>query len=157
MFFQGFFRNSLNYTKKKKKKNLLFPEMRVTRKIYTQAAANLFFYRYSGDILFSFLIFFAFFILVFCLFICLFFLKIKMYIPIHIWQYGRVSDKKIFTRPISGNNTTFIVASRSSLFLEKVNFLKLTIKTGLNHVKLFHSRESRHHHNYFIDLVLMYL
>ena len=39
--------------------------MRVTRKIYTQAAANLFFYRFSGDILFSFLISFAFFILVF--------------------------------------------------------------------------------------------
>ena len=37
--------------------------MRVTRKIYTQAAANLFFYRFSGDILF--LISFAFFILVF--------------------------------------------------------------------------------------------
>ena len=156
MFFSGLFRSSLSYTKKKK---VLFPEMRVTRKIYTQAAANLFFYRFSGDILFSFLISFAFLFLFFCLFLCLFFLKIKVYIPIHIRQCGRVSDKKIFTRPISRNKTTFlpIVASPSSLFLEKVNFLKLTIKTGLNHVKLFHSRESRHHQNYFIDLVLMYL
>ena len=154
MFFQGFFRNSLNYTKKKKK-SFVSGNAGDEKNLHPGSRKFIFlsiFRRYS----LLFFNFFCFFYSCF-LFVCLFFLKIKMYIPIHIRQYGRVSDKKIFTRPISGNNTTFIVASRSSLFLEKVNFLKLTIKTGLNHVKLFHSRESRHHHNYFIDLVLMYL
>ena len=33
---------------------LLFPEMRVTKKIFTQAAANLFFNQFFGDILFFF-------------------------------------------------------------------------------------------------------
>ena len=32
---------------KAKKKTLLFPEMRVTKKIFTQAAAKNFFYRFS--------------------------------------------------------------------------------------------------------------
>ena len=41
---------------------LLFPEMRVTRGISTWAAANLFFYRFSGDIIFSSLVSLAFFI-----------------------------------------------------------------------------------------------
>ena len=41
---------------------LLFPEMRVTRGIFTWAAANLFFYRFSGDIIFSSLVSLAFFL-----------------------------------------------------------------------------------------------
>ena len=52
-------------------KKLLFLEMRVTKKIFTGAAANLLFNRFSGDILFSSVISFVFFgILVF--FVCLF-------------------------------------------------------------------------------------
>ena len=42
-----------------------------------------------------------------CLFICCF-LKLKMYILIHIRLCGRVSYKKIFTWPISGNQTSFL-------------------------------------------------
>ena len=83
--------------------------MQMTRKIFTRATASLFFNRFSGDILFSSLVSFAFFILVF-LFVCLFvcsFLKLKMYILLHIRLCGRVSDNKIFTRPISGNKTFF--------------------------------------------------
>ena len=57
-----------------KKKKLLFPEMRVTRKIFTRAAANLFFLiRFSGDILFSSLVAFAFFVFLFFVLLCLFF------------------------------------------------------------------------------------
>ena len=72
---------------------LLFPEMRVTRKILTRAAATSFFNRFSGDILFYALVSFAFFVfLFFCLFV--YFLKLKMYILINIRLCGRVSDKK---------------------------------------------------------------
>ena len=52
-----------------------------------------FFNRFSGDILFSSLVFFCFFW--FLLFVCLFvFFKLKMYILIHIWLCGRLNDKK---------------------------------------------------------------
>ena len=60
--------------------------------------------RFSSDILFSTLVSFAFYVLVFFLF---FFFKLKIYILIHIRLCGWVSDKKNFTRPISGNKTTF--------------------------------------------------
>ena len=40
-----------------------------------------------------------------CFFVC--FLKLKIYILIHIRLCGRVSNKKIFTRPICRNKTTF--------------------------------------------------
>ena len=74
----------------KKKKILLFPEMHMTRKIITGVAANLFFNRFFGYILFSsFLLFIYFF---FCFFVC--FLKLKLYILIQIRLCGRVSDKK---------------------------------------------------------------
>ena len=52
---------------------LLFPEMQVTRKILTRAAANSFFNRFSGDILFYALVSFAFFVFLFFLLVCLFF------------------------------------------------------------------------------------
>ena len=71
-----------------------------------------FFNRSSGNILFSSSVSFSFFwnLVFFCfwffwLFVC--FLKLKIYILIHIRLCGRVSDKKIFTRPISGNKATF--------------------------------------------------
>ena len=75
--------------------------MQVTNKIFTRAAANLFFksifQRYS-------IFFFSFFCCFFCLFVCL--LKLKIYILLHSRLWGRVENKKHFTRPISGNKTT---------------------------------------------------
>ena len=73
----------------KKKKILLFPEMHMTRKIITGVAANLFFNRFFGYIIFSSFLLFIFF---FCFFVC--FLKLKLYILIQIRLCGRVSDKK---------------------------------------------------------------
>ena len=67
----------------RQKKILLFPGMRVTRKIFARAVANLFFLNlFSGNILFSSLVSF---VVVFCFF-CLFvyFLKLKVYILIHV-------------------------------------------------------------------------
>ena len=67
----------------RQKEILLFPEMRVTRKIFAGAVANLFFLNlFSGNILFSSLVSF---VVVFCFF-CLFvyFLKLKVYILIHV-------------------------------------------------------------------------
>ena len=54
-----------------------------------------------------FLFFFSFFCF-FCIFLFVCFLKLKTHILPHIRLFGRVSDndKKIFTRPISGNKTT---------------------------------------------------
>ena len=77
--------------------------MRVIRKIFTQGSAIFFFNEFSRDILF--LLFFFIFVL-FCLFAYCF-LKLKMYILIHIQLCVHVSDKKIFIWPISGNKTTF--------------------------------------------------
>ena len=77
------------------KKILLFPEMRVSRKIFNPAAAFFFFFlsilRRNSVFFFSF---FCFFDSCFCLFVCCF-LKFKMYILIHIRLCGRVTDKKI--------------------------------------------------------------
>ena len=77
------------------------------------------FNQFSGHILCS-LVSFAFLILV--LFVCLIdvFFKSKMYILIPIWIF----DKKIFTRPISGNMTTFF--GLNTLFLiHAVNICEL--------------------------------
>ena len=95
---------------------LLFPEIRVT-KIF------LLFNRFSVDILFPSLVSFTFFciLLFFLLFTC--FLKLKIYIPIHIRLRRRVSDKNFFTRPISRKKTTFF-------------FLALTISTVTLHYQL---------------------
>ena len=68
--------------------------------------------------LFSSLVCFACFAFLILVFFCLFvwcFLKLKMYILIHIWICGRVSDKKISTWPISGNKTSFF--GLNTLFL----------------------------------------
>ena len=88
-----------------KKIILFFPEMRVIGRKFTRATAN----RFSGDIFFSSLYSFDFFdacFLLLLLFVCCF-LNLKMYILIHIRLYGRVSNKKTFTRPISRNKTFF--------------------------------------------------
>ena len=82
---------------KAKKIILFFPEMRVTRKILTRAAANLFLLINFPE-MFSFflsLFFFAFFGLCFFCWCCWFvaFFKLKLYILIHIRLSGRVSDK----------------------------------------------------------------
>ena len=92
------------------KKLPLFPEIRMTGKIFTWTAANLFIFIDFSEIfsfLFKFLLLFC--ILVsFCLFIWCF-LKLKMCIMIHNQLWGRLSDKKFFTRPISGNKTIFFL------------------------------------------------
>ena len=77
------------------KKILLFPKMR--------AAANFFLSILRRYSIFFFSFFRFFYIVVFCLFV--WFLKIKIYILIHIRLCGQVSDKKNFTRSISGNKT----------------------------------------------------
>ena len=75
-------------------------------------------FRFSTDIFFSSFAFSCFVFLV-CLFgvflgfFSLFFLKSKIYIMIHIRLCGRVSARKIFTRPISGNKTTFFGLSKT--------------------------------------------
>ena len=56
---------------------------------------------FSTDILFTSLVSFTFSIVVVFL--------LKIYILIHIRLCGRVSDIKNFTRPISGNKTTFLL------------------------------------------------
>ena len=65
---------------------------------YLHPGVNLFFNRFSGDILFSCLVSFAFLYSRFCccLFVC--FLKLKVYILIHIRLCVRVSDIEIFTQ-----------------------------------------------------------
>ena len=81
--------------------------MRVTRRIFTQTAAN--FCLINFPEIFSFLRYFLLLFLIlffFCLFVC-HFLKLKMYILIHIRLCWWVSVKKIFTWPISGNKTNF--------------------------------------------------
>ena len=76
-------------------KKLCFPQMPVY-----------FFNQFSGDIIFSSLDSFAFFLfLFFCLFACFF--KLIINILIHIRLCSRVSDAKMFSRPISGNKATF--------------------------------------------------
>ena len=91
------------------KETLLFPEMRVTRKIFTRATGNSFFKINFPKILFSSLVYFAFFVFfivfLFCLFVCS--LKLKIYILIQIRLCRRVSDKFFFNRPVSMNKTTF--------------------------------------------------
>ena len=96
------------------KKSLFFPEMQVTRKIFTQTVTNLFksnFWRY-----YLFYISFLCFIWFLFLFVCLIFLKLKMYILIHIWLCGQVSDKKIFIQLIFRNKTTFFFGLRELKF-----------------------------------------
>ena len=55
-----------------------------------------------------YLFFFSFFGFLYMLvFLVVCFLKLKIYILMHIQLCGWVSDKNIFTRPICGNKTTF--------------------------------------------------
>ena len=66
-----------------------------------------FFDRFSRDILFYSLVSFVFFFILVCLLFICSFLNTKMYIVIHIRLCRRVRDKKIFTRPISGNKQDY--------------------------------------------------
>ena len=93
--------------KEKKENTLVSGNVGDIKNLHPSGRKFIFLNRFSGDILFSFLVFFVFLIIVFvCLFVrC--FLKLKMYILIYIWPCGRVSDKKSFNKPISGNKTTF--------------------------------------------------
>ena len=77
--------------------------------------------RFTADILFSSLLSFTFFV-VFSLF-----LKLKIYILRHIRLCGRVSERKVFTRPISGNKATFFGLNKEvcTIFCQKNGFPKL--------------------------------
>ena len=79
----------------KAEKKLLFPEMRMTRTIFIRAAMNLFFKSIFRKYSFFFFSFFCFFcILAFCFFFLLVcFLKLKIYILIHIQLCERVVIK----------------------------------------------------------------
>ena len=85
--------------------------------------------RFSTDFLFSPLVSFAFFIIYLlaffvCLFVCLFVcFWLKIYILIHIQLCGRVTDKKIFSRPISGNKTSFFWPKRQTADIFKRVYL----------------------------------
>ena len=78
----------------------------MTRKIFTRTTAIFFLINFLE--IFYFLLQFLLFVLYSCIFllVCLFF-EIKNTLLIHIRLCGRVSDKKVFTRPISGNKITF--------------------------------------------------
>ena len=80
----------------------------MAEKIFIRAAANLFFYRFFGDSLFSSLVSFSFFdSCFFRLFVCLMLFRIKnAYSDTHSTM-GPWNDEKIFTRPISGNKDYF--------------------------------------------------
>ena len=108
------------------KKVFLFPEMRLTGKIFTRAAANLFFNRFSGDILFFSIVSFAFlyscfFLCFLCLFIYLF--EIRNIYLIYIWSCGRVSDKNISLGRFPETKRFFYGLSST-----RINFRKLAFK-----------------------------
>ena len=74
-----------------------------------------------------FLLFFSFlqFLLLF-VYMCVFFSKQKIYILIYIRLCGRANDKKFFTRPISGNKTTFF-GLKTAVYREKLFCLHKSI------------------------------
>ena len=79
---------------------------------------SLYLVRFFTDISFSSLVSFTFCLLVIFVF---FFLKLKIYILIHIRLYERMSNKTFFTRPVSGNKTTFFGLIRSFWFCSIVS------------------------------------
>ena len=104
---------------KKTKKNSCFRKCRWREKSSPGRPQIFFFLSIFRRYSLSFFSFFCFLLLLFFLFVCLFiccFLKSKMYILIHIRLSGRVSHKKIFTRPISGNKTIFFLVSPCCVF-----------------------------------------
>ena len=106
-FFSFFEKNLLKRGQRKKRKYSCFWKCGWRKKSSPQRPQIYFFksiFRRYSLFFFSFFCFFDY--CFFCLFVrC--FLKWKMYILIHIWLCGRVSDKKSFNKPISGNKTTF--------------------------------------------------
>ena len=82
--------------------------------------SNIFFLLFFfGFFCFSFFFFSSFCFLFVSMFV-LFFFKLEIYILIHIRRYGRVSDRKSFTRAIYRYNTT-------SLLWDQKNLLKLPL------------------------------
>ena len=108
--------------KKEKKKILVSGNAGDEKNLPPGVRKFIFFNRFSGNILFSsllsFAFFFALFFYVFCLFVC--FSKLKKYILIHTRLCGRVSEKKVFTRSDSRNKTTFCRPN-----LNKFNCIKI--------------------------------
>ena len=108
MVFQVLFNNVLQYSERwgQKNKTLVSGNAGDKKNLHPGGHKFGFLSRFSGDIIFSSLVYFAFLILVFLLLFVWCFLNLKMYILMHIRLCGRVSDK-VFTWPISGNKTTF--------------------------------------------------
>ena len=78
----------------------------MTRKIFTRTTAIFFLINFLE--IFYFLLQFLLFVLYSCIFLLVsLFFEIKNTLLIHIRLCGRVSDKKVFTRLISGNKITF--------------------------------------------------
>ena len=112
-------------------KNPKTPEMRVTRKIFTQVAANISFNPFSGDVLFPSLATFALFVfLFFCLFAC--FLKLEIYSD--TYSTMRTGEwKKLSTRPISRNRNTFFSWCRQNKNENYAKMRSLVSKNLVNH------------------------
>ena len=108
MVFQVLFNNVLQYSERWGQKNntLVSGNAGDKKNLHPGGHKFGFLSRFSRDIIFSSLVYFAFLILVFLLLFVWCFLNLKMYILMHIRLCGRVSDK-VFTWPISGNKTTF--------------------------------------------------
>ena len=92
-----------------------------------------FFNRFSRDTLFPHLVSLAFLYscFYFCSFVC--FLKLKICILMHIRLWGRVSDKKIFTRPICRNKITSFFGQRFAFLPLCCTFFRILIATYIDH------------------------
>lgn len=93
-------------------KILLFP-----KNFHPGSRKFIFLNQISDDILFFSSVFYAFFdscLLFVCLFVRCFFLKLKMYILIHIWLFGQVSDN--FFLPGQFLKTTFLLCKLATNF-----------------------------------------
>ena len=102
------------------KKNVLISGNGGDEKNLQLGGSKLFFKSIFREI-FSFLLY---------LFVC--FLEIKNIYSEHIRLCGRVSDKTIFTRPISGNHTTFFGLNTVPFKFSRINHRLLAIMDGYN-------------------------
>ena len=82
-----------------------FPQILLTTTAFSLSLSSLVsFASLFSLVSFAFCFSVSFFYFLFLFFVCL---KQKIFILIHIGLCGRVCDKKIFNRPISGNEATF--------------------------------------------------
>ena len=134
--------------KKKKRNNSCFGKCVWPEKSSPGRPQIFFFNRFSEDILFSFFSFFCSFWFLFCLFVSCS-LKLRN-VLIHIRLSRWVSDKNIFTRPISKNKTTlfFELTIIFGFFPDEVKTLVtfLKLKTKFRHCNVFMSSMSEYVH-----------